>query len=178
MEGYWQRLEDREKAGAILEALAAELNNFVMEGPKVVEGMSSALLSYQAAVDRGEKPIPAFYRDPGAETPSMSVWTAALASDGVDLLDPELFFALAAFYNRVESASARYIRYNLFTEQEILPLLSRGASAFYDASGEEIDPRFAVHMDLLRTLRDEVGFVVERAGSLRQWVLTEREKMR
>jgi len=178
VEGYSQKLEDRQKAGAILEALAAELNNFVVEGPNVVEGMSRSLAQYDERSARGERPPPAFYREPGAETPSISVWNSALASGAVDLLDPQLFFTLAAFYNRVESASARYVRYNLFTEQEILPLLSLGPSAFYDPSGETIEPRFEVHMDMLRTLRDEVAVVVDRADEIRQQVLAERENMR
>jgi len=178
VEGYWQQQEDRERAGAILEALAEELDNFVVEGPYVVEGITLALASFEEAQGQGDLPPPAFYREPGAETPSISVWQATLSSGGVDLLDPELFFALAAFYNRVESASARYLRYNLFTEQEILPLLSYGPTIFYDAALGDLTPKYQVHMDLLRTIRDEVAVVVERAGSIRERVLAEREAMR
>ena len=178
VEGYWQRQEDRERAGAILEALAEELNNFVVEGPYVVDGMTQALATFEEARGRGERPAPGYYREPGAETPSISVWRAALSSGGVDLLDPDLFFTLAAFYNRVEFASARYLRYNVFTEQEVLPLLSQGPSVFYDPSDGELAPEYEVHMDLLRTIRDEVAVVVERAGSIRERVMAEREAMR
>jgi len=178
VEGYWQRQEDRERAETILGALAPEIRNLRDNGPLVVNGMSQALTDYEDSRARGERPFPAYYREPGAETPSMSVWTATLSSGGVNLLDSELFFSLAEFYNRVESTSERYIRYNTVTERDVLPLLSRGPGAFYDPLTNELEPRFEVHMDQLRTLRDEVTFIVERADSLHRLVLAELEIIR
>lgn len=178
VEGYWQRLEDRERAATILEALAEELGNLSENGPLVVDGMSLALEEYETARARGERPPPGYYREPGAETPSISVWRATLSSGGVNLLDADLFFALAALYNRVESTSDRYIRYNLITEGEILPLLSRGPEAFYDPGTGELDSRFQVHMDQLRALRDEVSYIVQEAASLQNRVRIELESVR
>jgi hypothetical protein len=108
----------------------------------------------------------------------MSVWQATLSSGGVNLLDSELFFDLAELYNRVESFSERYIRYNTVTERELLPLLSRGPDAFYDPSTGNLDSRFEVHMDQLRTLRDEVSFIVARADTLRSRVRASLEEIR
>jgi len=178
VEGYWQKAEEREREAAILGALAEELGNFVDQGPLVGEGMNQALNAFQEARSRGERVSPAYYREPGAETPSISVWQATLSSGGVNLLESELFFDLAELYNRVESFSERYIRYNTVTEREVLPLLSRGPDAFYDPSSGDLDSRFEVHMDQLRTLRDEVSFIVARADTLRSQVRASLEELR
>jgi hypothetical protein len=167
VEGYWQRQEDREREEAILWALTEELGNLAVNGPLVRDGMAAALEEFDREVAGGGTPLPAHYREPGAETPSMSVWQATLSSGGVNLLDPELFFDLAKLYNRVESTSERYIRYNTVTEREVLPLLSQGPDAFYDPVTGNLEPRFEVHVDQLRTLWDEVSFIVARADTLR-----------
>jgi hypothetical protein len=166
VERFRGELEDRERASTILAALEREIEAVATAGPYVRDGMAQALAEHDSAVARGLRPPPAFYREPGAETPSISVWEATVASGGVNLLDPELFYVLAAFYNRVESFSQRYLRYNETTEQEVLPRLSRGAEAFYHPETGQLDPVFEVHMDQLRTLRDETVFILARADSL------------
>ncbi len=178
VERYRQEVEDRERALTILEALDRELENLSNNGPYVEKGMTQALDAFVDARTKGIQAPPAFYREPGAETPSISVWRATVSSGGVNLLDPGLFYSLAEFYNRVESFSERYLRYNEFTEREILPLLSRGGEAFYDPVSEELEPSFQVHMDQLRTLRDEASLIILRADSLVQVVRAEAELFR
>jgi hypothetical protein len=177
VERYRQSLEDRERATTILEALAREIENVSTNGPHVRDAMASALDRFDSAVARGERVQPAFYREPGAETPSTSVWEATVASGGVNLLDPELFYALAAFYNRLESFSQRYLRYNQVTELEVLPRLPLGAEAFYDPVSGELDPVFAVHVDNLRTLHTEAAQIIERADLLVDIVRQEGERL-
>jgi len=177
VERYRQDLEDNERALTILEALAREIENVSSNGPLVRDAMASALEAYDTQVGAGIRARPAFYREPGAETPSISVWKATVASGGVNLLDPELFYTLAEFYNRVESFSQRYLRYNQVTEQEVLPRLSLGAEAFYDPSSGELDPVFRVHMDQLRTLHDEAVVIVDRAKALVGVVRAEAERL-
>jgi hypothetical protein len=166
------------RAERILGALAPEIENLKNNGPLVLEGMGQALAGYDEARARGDRPLPAYHREPGAETPSISVWRATLSSGGVNLLDPELFFALAEFYNRVESTGERYIRYNAVNERDVLPLLSSGPDGSYDPETHELEARFQVHMDQLRTLRDEVAFIVARADFLHREVLTAVENIR
>jgi hypothetical protein len=178
VEGYQQALEDRAQAEKVLEALHAELSLFRTTGPSVEAGMREALSSWEEARARGEAPPPGFYQEPGAETPSVSVWEATLYSGGINLLEPELFFALASFYNRVESTSERYIRYNTVTEREILPLLSRGPGVFYDSLTGDLDPSYRVHMDQLRTIADEVKYLLVRADTLVKSVQGELEEIR
>jgi len=178
VERYRQSLEDRERATTILEALGREIENVSANGPYVRDAIASALAAYDSAVARGERASPAFYREPGAETPSTSVWEATVASGGVNLLDPELFYALAAFYNRLESFSQRYLRYNQVTELEVLPRLSLGSEAFYDPLSGEMDPVFVVHMDQLRTLHVEAAQIIERAEQLVDTVRQEGERLR
>ncbi|MGW8265089.1 MAG: hypothetical protein ACWGSQ_01910 [Longimicrobiales bacterium] len=178
VERYQQALEDRDRAVTILEALEREISQFSGEGRYVQEGIAASLASYDSAVALGVRAAPAYYREPGAETPSVSVWEATVASGGVNLLDPGLFYDLAAFYNRVQSFSQRYLRYNQITEQEILPRLSLGAQAFYDPHSGELDPIFEVHMDQLRTLRDEATHIIARADTLGEKVRAEGERLR
>jgi hypothetical protein len=178
VERFRQEVEDQERALTILAALDRELENLSQNGPYVEKGMTQALDAFREARSEGIQAPPAFYREPGAETPSISVWRATVSSGGVNLLDPGLFYALAEFYNRVESFSERYLRYNEFTEREILPLLSRGGEAFYDPVSEELEPSFQVHMDQLRTLRDEASLIIFRADSLVQVVRAEVELLR
>ena len=177
VERYRQDLEDSERANTILEALAREIENVASNGPFVRDAMASALSAYDSAVARGIRAQPAFYREPGAETPSISVWEATVASGGVNLLDPHLFYTLAEFYNRVESFSQRYLRYNQITEQEVLPRLSVGAEAFYDPLTGGIEPVFEVHMDQLRTLHYEADQIIDRAETLMQVVRAEAERI-
>ena len=140
--------------------------------------MTAVLDAYDAAVAAGERPAPAFYREPNAETPTISVWRATLSSGGVNLLDPDLFFRTAAVYNLIESASQRYLRYNAVTESELLPRLSLGPEAFYDPATGRMDPLFVVHMDLLSTLRDEVAHSIERSENLVRLIQEELERLR
>lgn len=178
VERYRGEVEDRERAATILAALTQEIDNLATQGPYVRDAVAAALADYDAAVTRGLRPPPAFYREPGAETPSIAVWQATVASGGVNLLDPQLFYSLAAFYNRVDSWSQRYLRYNQITEQQVLPRLPRGAEAFYDPATGALDPVFGVHMDQLRTLLEEAGFIVARADTLLQVLQREQETLR
>ncbi len=178
VEGYRGELEDRERASTILAALGREIDNLASAGPYVRDGMATALAEFDSTTALGLQAPPAFYREPGAETPSISVWEATVASGGVNLLDPELFYALAAFYNRVGSFSQRYLRYNQITELQVLPRLPRGAQAFYDPDTGEMDPVYQVHMDQLRGLLDEAVFILERADSLVEAIRAEEERMR
>lgn len=178
VERYRQDLEDRERAATILQALEEELREFSEYGPLVEAAMESALEEFDTARGQGVMVPPAYYREPGAETASTSVWEATVASGGVNLLDPKLFYALAAFYNRVESFSQRYVRYNAFTEAELLPLLSLGAEAFYDPSSGELSPAFRVHLDQLRTLQGEASAIIARADSLMDVVRREGKRLR
>lgn len=177
VERYRQELEDRDRATTILEALEREIGNIASNGPVVRDAMASALSAYDSAVARGIRAQPAYYREPGAETPSISVWEATVASGGVNLLDPQLFYTLAEFYNRVESFSLRYLRYNQVTEREVLPRLSIGAEAFYDPLSGRLDPVFEVHMDQLRTLHHEAEQIIHRAEALVQVVRAEAERL-
>jgi hypothetical protein len=178
VERYQQELEDREKALSILEALDTEITQVVIYGPSVLEVMDGALDAFDRATEEGLNPPPAFYREPEAETPNTSVWEATVASGGVALLDPDLFYDIAWYYHRLTSFSQRYLRYTAFTEREILPLLSRGGGAFYDPQSGELEPRFMVHMDQFRILRDDALAVLVRADSLAPRVKEEIVRLR
>jgi hypothetical protein len=178
VERYQQELEDRDRALSILEALEAEIDEVVRYGPTVLEVMDTSLNAFEEARGEGQNPPPAYYREPDAETPNTSVWEATVASGGVALLDPELFYDLAWYYHRMRSFSQRYLRYTAFTETEILPLLSRGGGAFYDPATGELQPLFVVHMDQFRILRNDAAAILAGADSLAPRIQEEIERLR
>lgn len=178
VERYPQKLEDRERSLSILGALEAELSNITDYGPYVRDAMGASLQAFDSARARGEMPSPAYYREPDAETPTVAVWEATVASGGVNLLDPQLFFSLAAFYNRVTSFSQRYLRYNAFTEAELLPLLSEGPEGFYHPRTGELASRFGVHLDQLRLLQADASDIIQRAEVMVTEVRAEMERLR
>lgn len=150
-----QNLEDDRRAQHIYEALLGEVHAFVDRAPLVTADMESRIEVWQEGYDQGERAAPAFYQEPNAEAPPSAIWVATLASGGVALVEPDLFNALATYYNRLESVSDRYGRYNLFTEQSILPLLEDDDTAFYTDDGR-LRAEYRAHMRRLEGIRMEL----------------------
>lgn len=73
------------------------------------------MAAFEAARARGERPPLPVYREEGAETPPTRVLDGIIAAGGAQLFEADLFFNLVLFYNRLESAGQRYLRYNEFT---------------------------------------------------------------
>jgi hypothetical protein len=157
VENFREDLEDQERRRQITAVLERELHTYVDRAPAVVDEMTRRLDDWERRRAALERPPPAYYRESAAETPPTAVWQAAVASGGVNLLDADLFYDLAFYYHRLTSVSQRYIRYNAFTERELLPRLKIGADAFYNGPEGELDEAFQAHMDLLGEIRDELA---------------------
>jgi hypothetical protein len=64
----------------------------------------------------------------------------------------------------MDSLGERYIRYNQFSEDRVLPLAGRDPAAFYGPDGA-LKPEYREHVERLRELRAmEKAMVVEGAG--------------
>lgn len=160
-----QQREDDQRAQQIYRAVRAEIEAYSDRAPLVVDQMQGAVDDWQALRSRGEAPPPPYYREPRAETPPTAIWQATLASGGVALLDPTLFNQLAEFYNRLESVSVRYQRYNAITEREVLPLIGESDASFYRPDGELRGP-YSTHVMLLDEIREELRLLTAEAAAM------------
>lgn len=160
-----QSREDAQRAQQTYEALRTEIAAFTERAPLVVGQMQSAIDEWQAALDRGETPLPPYYREPQAESPPTAIWQATLASGGVALLDPQLFNQLATYYNRLESVITRYQRYNGVTERDIFPYLDDPPSTFYADDGR-LRGLYRTHVMLLDEIKTEIDRLTEEGKTV------------
>lgn len=158
-----QQREDDRRAAQIYEALLGEIRVYSERAPLVTEDMRGRVESFARARATGQFPPPPYYREPDAETPPTAIWEATLASGGVALLEPRLFNQLANFYNRLNSVSDRYMRYNTFTEARILPYLDT-PRVFYD--GDQLRGEFRAHAGRLEEIETELRARTDEAHRL------------
>ncbi|HET6941110.1 MAG TPA: hypothetical protein VFH89_03000, partial [Sphingomicrobium sp.] len=113
VDDYRELRSENERRRAVYLALDRELTQMAeTHGPRFQKEMTLQLNSWDQAMARGEKPVPPTFRLPGAERPPTGVWDAAVATGSIQLIDPELFYELARFYNRADSAGMLYQRYS------------------------------------------------------------------
>ena len=110
--------------------------------------------------------MPPRFRLPGAERPPTGVWDAAVATDSIELIDPELFFQLARFYNRAKSTGDLYQRYAIGAQTDIWPHLREGPGAFWTREGQ-VRPEVLTAVQRLRDFRDRQAQLGSEARELR-----------
>lgn len=168
VEDYRESRDEDRRRQAVYRALDRELTQMAeTHGPKFQRDMTAQLAVWDGAAARGEKPLPPTFRLPGAERPPTGVWDAAVVTGSIELIDPELFYELARFYNRANSAGMMYQRYAESAQAGIWPYLNDGPAAFWAADGK---PTAAVRVTIQR-LRDfqlKQGELAREAGDLRQ----------
>jgi hypothetical protein len=94
------------------------------------------------------------------------VWDAAVATGSIELIDPELFYELARFYNRADSAGILYQRYSEGAQSDIWPYLSEGPNRFWGSDGKPT-PQVLVCVQRLRDFRQRQGELDREALELR-----------
>lgn len=165
LENFREAREETAYRHRMVEALRASLDDWSVHGSEIDRQMSNMLQSFDAAVAKGERPQLPVYRETGGERPPTKAWDGIVATGAARALDPALFFRLARFYNRADSVGDRYLRYNVFSEERVLPY-EGNKDSFYDGSGR-LKPEFAAYVDRLRDLHREERAVAIEAGSLR-----------
>ena len=149
----------------MVSALRASLDDWAVHGTDIDRQTAAMLRKFDAARQRGDAaPLP-IYRESGGERPPTKAWDGIVATGAARALDPALFFRLARFYSRADSFGDRYLRYNSFTESQVLPSLGDG-HRFYDESGR-LKPEYAAYVDRLRDLNHEMHSQVIEAAELR-----------
>lgn len=128
--------------------LSASLDDWATHGAEIDRQITKLLRDFDDAGKQGKTPQLPVYRKSGGERPPTRAWDGIVATGAARSLDPALFFRLARFYSRADSFGERYLRYNSFTEERVLPYTGN-ARIFYGDDGA-LKPEFAAYVDRLR----------------------------
>lgn len=164
LENFREARQEASYYRTMIGGLRASLDDAAKHGAEINRQITGLLRDFDEAAKRGEKPMPPVYRESGGERPPTRAWDGIVATGATRSLDPALFFRLALFYSRADSFGERYLRYNAFSEERVLPYLG-DATAFYD--GGHLRPEYAAYVDRLRDLQREGHAMVAEAASLR-----------
>lgn len=164
LENYREGREESQYRERMVGGLRASLNDIVVHQGEIEREIDAKLAAFDLALRRGEQPPPPVYREPGGEAPPVRAWDGLVATGAARSLDPEMFFELAKFYGRAESSGDRYQRYNMFTENRVLPYLGQPA-VFYE--GGRLRPEYAAYVERLRDFRDDGHRLIIQARQLR-----------
>jgi hypothetical protein len=167
VDNYRDAQRENVRRAAVYHALDRELRQMAeTHGPAFQLEMTRELAQWDNALARGQEPVPPAFRLPGAERPPTGVWDAAVATGSIELIDPELFYELARFYNRANSAGILYQRYSAQAEIYVWPHLDEGPQAFWQTDGE-LRPEIKAHVQRLREFRERQAALGEEARMLR-----------
>ena len=165
LENYRQARQDAAYQHAMVGELRASMDDFATHGVEIDRQIEALLSNFDEARGRGEMPPLPIYRESGGERPPTKAWDGIVATGAARSLDPKLFFRLAVFYSRADSFGERYLRYNAFTEERVLPYVGNQRE-FYDAQGR-LKPEYGAYVDRLRDLQVEIHALVVGAAKLR-----------
>ena len=167
LENYRESREQDHLREAVCRALDHEIGQMAeTQGPRYQRETTAQLSQWDQAVARGEKPLPPSFRLAGAERPPTGVWDATVSTNGIELIDPDLFFELARFYNRAKSVGDLYQRYAAGAQVDIWPRLQEGTQAFWTPDGR-VRPEVATDVQRLRDFRDRQAELGKEARELR-----------
>jgi hypothetical protein len=167
LENYRNSREQNHRREAVCRALDRELGQMAeTQGPAFQREMTRELAEWDGSISRGERPLPPAFKLAGAERPPTGVWDAAVASNSLELIQPELFFELARFYNRAKSAGDLYQRYATGAQADVWPRLAEGQNAFWDSNGR-LRPEIIADVQRLRDFKDRQADLGKEARQLR-----------
>jgi hypothetical protein len=89
-----------------------------------------------------------------------------VASGITRMLEPSLRWDLGYSYSEFVGVHDNYVRYNEFTEREVLPKALSGPDAFYGSDGRLLSP-FRAHMDLQKKFAEDLHRLSSMARDLR-----------
>ncbi|MGQ0558732.1 MAG: hypothetical protein ACT4OE_03985 [Sphingosinicella sp.] len=165
----WRRARaDDEQRRLVVASLEQFLDDLRQHDRTAWRGIDRQLAVFEAARNRGERPVPPYYREYRGERPPTQIWDALIASGGARLLPPDLLFDVARIINNMDSIGERYVRYNAFTETRLMQLAGAPAGLFYEANGT-LKGDYRVHLAALREIREiERSLVIDAAGLSRR----------
>lgn len=164
LENYRQGREDAAYQRAMVGELRASMDDFATHGVAIDRHIGMLLNDFDETQKKGKTPPLPVYRESGGERPPTRPWDGIVATGAARSLDPKLFFQLAVFYSRADSFGDRYLRYNAFTEERVLPY-ANSTAVFYDQRGR-LRPEYGAYVDRLRDLQREMHALVVQAAKL------------
>ena len=168
VENYRDRQVEDNRRLAVYSALDRELRHMAETyGPVFVADMTRQLDAWDKGMAAGQMPVPPSFKLAGAEGPPTGVWSAAVATGSIELVEPELFYELARFYNRAQTAGILYQRYSSAAQADVWPYLRDGPDAFWISPGKP-RPQVRAHVQRLRDYRDRARANIVEARQLRE----------
>lgn len=157
---HHERRAELDRAHALRSALASEIAYILEKGRDL--DMSQVSVYADAIAGGAQPPLqPIASRMPF----SPDVWEAALASGGVQLLEPELLIGLATFYGEMRGFQSELETQRAYARTLLIPNLEQPPSAFYTDAGQ-LRPTYRWYYEHLRWLPGEVDRLLQRADSL------------
>ena len=166
LEAARQDRQDAQYRRSMLGALAATLNDTLQHNHQFEQQVDKQLAEFDSGLGRGEHPKLPVYREPGSERPPTRIWDGVVSTGAARALDPDLFYALATLYTRLDSFGEKYVRYNDFTEQHVFPL-GPDQAGVYDPKSGRLKPEYAAYVDRLRDLDELAKELDVKAAALR-----------
>ena len=168
VDDYRDAQKDNARRQAVYRALDRELTQMAeTKGPELQRELTKELADWDAALAKGQRPLPPAFHISDAERPPTEVWKAASATGSIELIDPDLFYELARFYLRAESVGDLYQRYASAAQIYVWPHLQEGPSAFWEPDGR-LKFDIQAHVQRLRDFRDRQGKQAQAAVVLRR----------
>ena len=155
-----------ERTSKVVAALRQDLRDSIAVDHKFDEALVPSLAAFNAARERGETPPPVFLRISGADTPPRSPCLGVLQAQIAELIEPTLLWELCFYYDERDGIGQKYVRYAVFTENEILPRLKEDSRVFYTEDPKRLAPAFESHMDRLHEWRRDVAILLQWARCL------------
>lgn len=168
VDNFREKQERRNETEQIYSVLASSLNDFHAYGDTVYARMQAELQRWDSR-DTTQYARPPIYRESGGEGPPVGAWEAMLGSGGIEVIDAQLFWELAVFFNRVQSLRDRYRRYTTLTEAMLMPRLFEGNQGTFIPGTMRVLPEVGAHIELMRM------YTVEHESLLEQSRVLERK---
>lgn len=166
LEAARQDRQDAQYRQSMLGALGETLKDTIDHNRLFESEVDKQLADFDGSLARGEHPKLPIYRESGSERPPTRLWDGVVSTGAAKALDPDLFYQLAILYTRLDSFGEKYIRYNDFTEQHVLPL-GPAQLGVYDQATGRLKPEYAAYVDRLRDLEKLAKELDAKAATLK-----------
>lgn len=161
--------DNRNQLNELHQAVAgiiAELTETETKSRAFSDAILADITRWEDADRSGHRAVPGHFRIPGAPHPPSAAWNSAVASGLARMLEPKLRKDLGYFYNEFVGIHENYVRYNQFTETDVLPKALSGPDAFYGTDGRLL-PAYRVYMDLQKEFAQDLSRLGMMAHDLR-----------
>ena len=155
---------ERQRQTALLDGFRTDMRDYAAVSRKFSRRALVGLAAFDAAIGRGEHPVPYFLRFRGSDTAPKSVWQVAQQSGLTDMVHPNLMFDIGYFYSELDGIGVKFVRYSEFVEAQVLPRLDH-PEQFYDVEGK-LKPEFRQNMERLREWAADAMVTVTSADCL------------